>query len=282
MYCKLFASLYQGTLRGRSNEILVFTNLLANCDKEGYVDKHFRAIADEVGLSIEAVKAAIEHLEAPDEESRSPEEDGRRLLRINDHRAWGWLVVNYTKYRSIRSDEDRREQNREAQKRWRDKHGKPRVSQRKPQSAQGEGDAEGKGEGEETKKSSEAPPPPPPVQNKARGTLEELRAYSLEIGLLKLDGESMFDHWEANGWKNGNHAVKDWKAGIRKWKSQGWLPSQKNTNLSDPPEAKDIQPVEEIDLYALMMENRAKREMEERAQAGNPPEEEGDDNGDFS
>ena len=45
MYCKLFASLYQGTLRGQSDEILVFTNLLANCDRDGYVDKHFRAIA---------------------------------------------------------------------------------------------------------------------------------------------------------------------------------------------------------------------------------------------
>lgn len=59
------------------------------------------------------------------------------------------------------------------------------------------------------------------------GTLEELRAYAVEIGLPASDGESMFDHWQSNGWKNGKLPSKDWKAGIRKWKGQGWLPSQK-------------------------------------------------------
>ena len=64
--------------------------------------------------------------------------------------------------------------------------------------------------------------------NKAKGDLAELKSYALEIGLTESDGESMFDHWESNGWKNGSSASKDWKAGMRKWKSQGWLPSQKN------------------------------------------------------
>lgn len=122
MYCKLFASLYQGTLRGRSNEILVFTNLLANAGKDGKVDKHFRAVAEETGLTVDEVRAAITVLESPDPESRSPEADGARLVRMDAHRAWGWRVVNYGKYRSIRSEEDRAEQNRLAQQRWRNKH----------------------------------------------------------------------------------------------------------------------------------------------------------------
>lgn len=109
MYAKLFSSLYQGTLRGRSNEILVFTNLLAHCDKEGYVDKHFRAIAEETGITQDDVKTAIAILEQPDEESRSPEAEGRRIVRIDDHRAWGWQVVNFLKYRGIRDEEARRE-----------------------------------------------------------------------------------------------------------------------------------------------------------------------------
>lgn len=62
---------------------------------------------------------------------------------------------------------------------------------------------------------------------KARGTLEELRAYAVEIGQTSLDGESMFHHWESNGWKNGSNPVKSWKSGILKWKQNGWLPSQK-------------------------------------------------------
>lgn len=140
MYCKLFASLYQGTLRGKAHEILVFTNLLACCDQYGTVDKHFRAIADEVGLTPDEVKTAIANLESPDPESRSKEHDGARIVRIDDGRTWGWRVVNYLKYRAIRNEEDRREQNRAAQARKRES---AKVSQRQPRSAYTEGEGEG-------------------------------------------------------------------------------------------------------------------------------------------
>lgn len=121
MYGKLFASLYQGTLRGKSDAILVFTNMIAFADAEGFVDKHPSAIADETGLSIERVRDAIDVLMAPDLESRSPEMDGKRLVFIDDHRNWGWRIVNHAKYRAIRTEEDRREQNRLAQERYRAK-----------------------------------------------------------------------------------------------------------------------------------------------------------------
>lgn len=110
----------------------------------GTVDKHFRAIAEEVGLDIERVKAAITFLESPDEESRSPEQDGRRLIPLDEHRSWGWQIVNYGKYRAIRNEDDRREQNREAQRRYRERHNPrnddisevSRVSQDKPMQKQ--------------------------------------------------------------------------------------------------------------------------------------------------
>lgn len=121
MYVKLFASIYQGTLRGDSNGLLVFTNLLAHCDSDGFVDIHPRAIADEVGLPVDAVRSALDRLEAPDPESRTPDEGGRRIVRVSDHRAWGWNVVNYAKYRAIRNEDDRRSANREAVARHRAK-----------------------------------------------------------------------------------------------------------------------------------------------------------------
>jgi hypothetical protein len=144
VYAKLFTSIYQGTLRGNSHGLLVFTNLLAHCDKAGVADIHPRAIAEEVGLTVEQVRAALDVLESPDDESRSPEEQGRRIVRIDEHRAWGWRVVNYVKYRSIRNEEDRREQNRESQERYRNRHKPPSaaVSRRKPQSAHTEAEAE--------------------------------------------------------------------------------------------------------------------------------------------
>lgn len=147
IYVKLFASLYQGTLRGRSDEILVFTNLLAHADAHGIVDKHWRAIAEETGLPRERVEAAILTLESPDSESRSPEMDGCRLVRMDEHRAWGWKIVNYGKYRAIRNEDDRKEQNRIAQEKFRNKN-KPKISevskskQSKPPSAQEEEEAE--------------------------------------------------------------------------------------------------------------------------------------------
>lgn len=133
MYVKLFSSLYQGTLRGRSDEILVFTNLLAHADQHGIVDKHYKAIAEETGLSLKRVRTALGNLESPDAESRSPELEGRRIVKMDEHRVWGWKIVNYGKYRAIRNEDDRREQNRMAQERWRSK-------QRKPPSAQAEGE----------------------------------------------------------------------------------------------------------------------------------------------
>jgi hypothetical protein len=62
---------YQGSLRGRSHEILVFTNLLATCDRDGYVDRHFRAIAEDVGISEGEVRSAILNLEAPDPDKQN-------------------------------------------------------------------------------------------------------------------------------------------------------------------------------------------------------------------
>lgn len=141
MYVKLFSSIYQGTLRGNSNGLLVFTNLLAHADRDGVADIHPRAVSEETGLDVESVKVALLMLESPDDESRSPEEQGRRIIRIDEHRAWGWQIVNYAKYREIRNEEDRREQNREAQQRWRDKKKSAQsasVSHDKPLSAHAE------------------------------------------------------------------------------------------------------------------------------------------------
>lgn len=150
MYVKLFASLYQGTLRGCSDEILVFTNLLAHADQHGVVDKHWRAISEETGLDRERVEKAIQTLESPDSESRSPEHGGRRIMRLDEHRAWGWQIVNYGKYRAIRNEDDRREQNRLAQERFRNKNNK--SNQSKPPSSQAEEEADTEAKASKTKK----------------------------------------------------------------------------------------------------------------------------------
>jgi hypothetical protein len=121
MYAKLFSCIYSGSLRGKPHDLLVFTNLLAHCDYEGVVDRHPRAIADEVGLTVDQVRAALERLESPDPESRSPDHEGRRIVRIDAHRDWGWRVVNFARYRAMRDEDDRRAQTRAAVSRHRER-----------------------------------------------------------------------------------------------------------------------------------------------------------------
>lgn len=80
------------------------------------------------------------------------------------------------------------------------------------------------------------------------GSLDDLKSFCREIDMPESDGESMFYHWTANGWKNGSSSVRDWQAGIRKWKSQGWLPSQKAAQAQKPAHRKNEYPQEMLEL----------------------------------
>jgi hypothetical protein len=219
VYAKLFTSIYQGTLRGNSHGLLVFTNLLAHCDKNGAADIHPRAIAEEVGLTVDQVNAALRVLESPDDESRSPEEQGRRIVRLDEHRAWGWLVVNYCKYRAIRDEDDRREQNRLSQERWRNKHKPPSaqissVSQSKPQSAHTEAEAEA-----DTERGSSRVRGARASRLPTDWTLPDDWAQWAKTERPDLDpaktAESFADYWHAKAGKTATKA--DWKATWRLW-----------------------------------------------------------------
>jgi uncharacterized protein YdaU (DUF1376 family) len=72
-----------------------------------------------------------------------------------------------------------------------------------------------------------APTTPPSKKSKPRGTLEELRAYAVEIGMPAEDGEDCFDRWQGNGWKNNGKPIADWQATMKTWKRRGYLASQK-------------------------------------------------------
>lgn len=221
MYGKIFASLYQGTLRGRAHEILVFTNMIATADRDGTVDKHPKAIAEEVGLTLEQTQQAIQVLEEPDHESRSPESDGRRIVRVSDTRTWGWVIVNHAKYREIRNNEDRREQNRRAQERFRHKKSSL-VSHDKPEKANAEAESDAKADTEGSKKpvaaSAEVQPP----------TIEEAISYAQNGASTPIKTE-IVEQWHLDrakvGWmvcKAGDqYPMKDWRSDLRSY-AQTW------------------------------------------------------------
>lgn len=92
----------------------------AKPDKElgGWIELNPVLLSTIFGASVEEIEKGIEFLCAPDPKSRTPDEEGRRLVKLGP---FDYRVVNFVKYRGIRDEEDRREQNRLAQERWRAK-----------------------------------------------------------------------------------------------------------------------------------------------------------------
>ena len=52
-------------------------------------------------------------------------------------------------------------------------------------------------------------------------TREELAAYIAEKG-YKVDADRWLAYYESNGWKVGRNPMKDWKAAVRTWASNGF------------------------------------------------------------
>lgn len=128
MFGKIFEEIYDGSLHGHWEAIVTFEQLIVLADVDGVVDKTPQALAARTSIPLHIFHKGLELLEAPDPFSRSPDEDGRRIVRLDVNRLWGWRIVNYAKYRAIRSSEDRRDYHRQY---W---HTKRRTQQTQPDS----------------------------------------------------------------------------------------------------------------------------------------------------
>lgn len=126
MYAKVFRSMWDGTLAERWEGWVVLVFLMAHADPEGLVDMTPGAIARRSGLPLEVVRAGIDALEEPDPMSRSPREEGRRLVRLDPARTWGWRIVNYREYRGLVDAESMRQQTRERVQRHRERNAEQR------------------------------------------------------------------------------------------------------------------------------------------------------------
>lgn len=143
LYGKIFASMWDGTIATKWPVWSTFVYMIANCDGDGVIEKTPEAIAAASGIPLDEVIRAIAHLEAPDARSRTREHEGRRIERLDPSRDWGWVILNYKKYRGLRDTETRKEQNREAQRRRRGRQQESAaVSHCQPRSAQEEVEVE--------------------------------------------------------------------------------------------------------------------------------------------
>ena len=118
--------MYDGSLAmvGPWEALVTFQQLIVLADREGFIDMTPEAISRRTIIPLEIIRKGLAVLEQADAQSRDPGHDGRRIERISEHRDWGWKILNYKKYRAIRSADERREYMREY---MREKRGKPQA-----------------------------------------------------------------------------------------------------------------------------------------------------------
>lgn len=121
MYAKIFQQIYSSSIAQDYKQRLVFMDMLVLADQNGVVDMTHEGIARFTNVPVEIVREAIAILESPDPQSRNQEQQGARIVRLDSHRDWGWWIVNYDRYRSIASEEQRREKTRKRVSQFRER-----------------------------------------------------------------------------------------------------------------------------------------------------------------
>jgi hypothetical protein len=121
MFAKVFEQIFDSSIAEDWKVRLVFEDLLILADINGVVDKTPEAISRRTNVPLDVVQQAIAVLESPDHRSRRPDNEGRRIQRLDDHRDWGWFIVNYDYYRKIASEEQRRDKTKKRVQKLREK-----------------------------------------------------------------------------------------------------------------------------------------------------------------
>ena len=122
MYGKIFDTIYDGTLVEDWRALVTFIQMIVLCDADGIIDMTPSAISRRTSIPIEHIKAGIEILENEDPYSRSPDDGGRRIVLLDEHRPWGWYIVNHEKYKGLQDSDTVRTQNRERKRKQRERH----------------------------------------------------------------------------------------------------------------------------------------------------------------
>src|SRR6478735_7552116 len=130
MYGKHFTSMYEGSMIGSgAMAFAIWGYAISHMrpDKTvGFqVELNPKLIAFKLGEDEEKVAEQINNFCEPDPASRTPDEKGRKLIKIG---MYDYKVVNGAKYDAIRNEEERRQQNRLAQQRHRNKQAKKNGS----------------------------------------------------------------------------------------------------------------------------------------------------------
>ena len=229
MYAKIFASMYDGTLAENWEALVTFQQLLVLCCPQGSVDVHPRRIASRTGIPLDIIERGLAILSAPDDHSRTPDSGGRRIVLLDEHRDWGWQIVNFEYYRDLANSQDKREKDA-ARKRESRGIGRART----------EADTSGQGR---TRADSYTSISTSTSKSKGKGgtggkgippRIEQVQAYWAE---KKLAGDPIefYNHYQANGWVQGkSKPIKDWQAAARGWSGRDPQFKKKESKKYEP------------------------------------------------
>lgn len=120
MYGKHFASMYTGSMVGSGTLAFALWGFcIANHDQEGFIELNPVLLATIFGdVKVKEIETQIEAFCQPDKMSRSKTDEGRRLEKLGP---FLYKMINYEKYQGIVDAARRREQFKEASKRYREK-----------------------------------------------------------------------------------------------------------------------------------------------------------------
>lgn len=107
LFSRIFLQILDSSIAEDFTVRHVFEDFLKICDyKTGIVDMTRHALSRRFNLPIEILNDCISKLESPDPNSRDQDNEGRRLQKLDDHRDWGWRILNWDKYDAIRTKAD--------------------------------------------------------------------------------------------------------------------------------------------------------------------------------
>ncbi len=242
-YSKLFGSIITSTIWREDKETkILWITMLALKDKNGDVEGSVPGLADMARLTIEETEEALEKLRSPDPHSRTKENEGRRIEDVDG----GWHVLNHQKYRDKMNADERREYLRIKQAEHREKKSTS-VNKRKQKSTLS------------THAEADAYTDTKEIKRKPLSLLGCVD-YAKTIGISESDATAFFDSQESGGWTRAGKALKDWKAALRTWKANAWLPSQKQKPNAARPDFS--RPKEKAPSYPPMTESREATEEE--------------------
>lgn len=212
MFAKVFQQIFDSSIVENAELRFTFMDMLVLADRNGVVDMTHEAIARRTNRPIEVIRQTIHDLESPDLRSRTPDYEGARIKRLDDHREWGWMILNYDHFRRIASEEQRREKTLARVQKFRTK-------------LEGNGDREREGESlTSVTKALQGGLLVDVEPNRKRFSpplLQEVEVKCEAIGLPKSEALNFINHHCARGWRlSGSKApMVSWPHALGTWKT---------------------------------------------------------------